>query len=102
MPRGEPRERAEWWQDQPGYLLGRQLADGRWLILTREIFTWALLVCTPEWVLERYQYEATAAAGVAWDQWDGAGDPPGPWTRHTRWNQAIRRRRPDGTIYTAP
>lgn len=76
---------------QDGYLLNRELPDGRILSLYRMMFTIALCVMRPGYAhafpdngrITRYCYahEHIAEAIDAVADWDGSGDPPGPWIK---------------------
>jgi hypothetical protein len=83
----------EFWQKQ-GYLSGREIEAGHWVCVHKMIFTWRLMLCTPDSVQDFYCYHTYAEALVAFVVWDGVKDPPGEWIRH----HATGRRRVDGQI----
>lgn len=65
-----------------GYRAVRQLPDGRWIGVTAFIYTAGLVVgLTASSYDYRYCYATLAAALRDAEQWDGTGDPPGPWIK---------------------
>lgn len=72
-----------WWQEQ-GYLYGRDIGDGMWICVAEMIFTWRLMLCTPDYVHDFYCYPKTELplALSAAAQWDGESEPLPGWTRH--------------------
>ena len=65
------------------YLRSRQLPDGRWIAVTNQIYTTSLYVDVTERSAyrKRFCFERTAEAVQALEEWDGTGDPPGPWIK---------------------
>jgi hypothetical protein len=74
---------AEWFASN-GYLLPRELPDGRWQAISHKLFTTAIQIIEDEytaggrWCFE--QYRDAAAAHKYWT-WDGSSDPPGNWIK---------------------
>lgn len=65
-----------------GYTGVRQLPDGRWVGVIRMAYTVGLCVGLNDAGYEyRYCYQRYADAVCAAEQWDGQGDPPGPWIK---------------------
>lgn len=65
-----------------GYKNCRQLPDGKWIALHEFIFTYGLLYDITEFsYVCRWCYDKKdlGAAIVAYSEWDGEGDPAGPW-----------------------
>lgn len=66
-----------------GYAFAKQLPSGEWLGVQKMLFTTGLFVITADggsW-RTRYCYEHSIDAILACMDWDGAGDPPGPWIK---------------------
>lgn len=66
------------------YSVRRDLTDGRWLGVYQMLFTVALCVgdaTDRDWHKRRYCYETLQHALKAFFEWDGEGDPPGPWIK---------------------
>lgn len=72
-----------WWERE-GYIGGREIEDapGYWICVAPMTFTYRLMICTPQDVLDFYCYEQRADALAAFCSWDGESDPGGPYTRH--------------------
>lgn len=65
-----------------GYQGVRQLPDGRWIGVMEFIYTVGLCVGLAEdGYMYRYCYGSGSAALAATAEWDGVGDPPGPWIK---------------------
>lgn len=65
-----------------GYDGVRQLPDGTWIGILPMIMTFGLFVGLQEYGYERrYCYEHGEDAWTACQEWDGKGDPPGPWIK---------------------
>jgi hypothetical protein len=65
-----------------GYSRVRKLDDGKWIGVMRMLYTTGLCYgLAPEGYEWRYCYEHAADALLALEEWDGAGDPPGPWLK---------------------
>lgn len=73
---------ATWWE-QHGYLFGKELGDGLWVCLAPMIFTWRLMLCTPDSVLGFACYDKAnlQLAVDAYLAWDGTGLPLAGYTR---------------------
>ena len=78
-------EKNEWWYEQ-GYPFGRQLDDGRWICVVEMIFTWRVMICTPDSVeyFVCYPKENYHLAFEAFLTWNGEGQAPGGYTRDSR------------------
>lgn len=73
----------EWWRKQ-GYIAGKELPGGMWLILVTQLFTTRLAISTPQAMYEFWCYEEPLLAVLAFEAWE-----PGDletrvegWTRH--------------------
>lgn len=65
-----------------GYSHARQLPSGEWIALQAQLFTTGLFVGLTDYGYRtRYCYEQASDAVAACQQWDGLGDPPGPWIK---------------------
>ena len=65
-----------------GYAMVRQLPDGRWIGVSRFLYTAGLCVgLGPSKYEYRYCYARYIDAIRAAEQWDGHDDPPGPWIK---------------------
>lgn len=65
-----------------GYWPVRQLDSGVWIGFCDMNYTCALCVDLQQWGYGyRYCYERRADAEAALREWDGTGDPPGPWVK---------------------
>ena len=65
-----------------GYTKIKVMEDGTVCALQKQLFTVAIVVGIDRVGYERrYCYEREAVAREALVQWDGAGDPPGPWIK---------------------
>jgi len=65
-----------------GYDHPKLLASGEWAALYNFLFTVGLLVGIDEvGYRTRFCYPNRPAAEAAITQWDGHGDPPGPWIK---------------------
>ena len=67
------------------YAFPRQLPDGRWIGLQRQMYTISLVVGLDETAYQsRYCYELERTRGALCDLlvWDGQGDPAGLWIKH--------------------
>lgn len=65
-----------------GYHPIRQLPSGEWAAVFDMLTTAALCVgCDESSYRTRFCYERRADAKRALREWDGAGDPPGPWVK---------------------
>lgn len=73
-------ERPEWMPAE--YFFARQLPDGRWAAVNRQVYTWALMVGLDEYGYEtRFCYETCQEAATALAAWDGKGFPPSYWIK---------------------
>lgn len=81
------------WPQGPYDALVRQLPDGRYVAVFPFLFTWGVVIGT-SWATydDRWCYHDMELAIAAAFTWDGNGDPPDGWHRHT----TTGRRRPDG------
>ena len=69
--------------DDDYFLLRRETPNGRKIALQRFIFTIGLLVdVTADSYGDRYCYDNFFDAAIAALEWNGEGDPPGPWLKH--------------------
>ena len=70
--------------ERDGSLVSRLLDDGRELTVYPQIFTTRLCIGDPELNVydDAWCYHHPFDALVAAAEWDGEGDPPGPWHRH--------------------
>jgi hypothetical protein len=72
-----------------GYYRARQLPNGEWLALTRQMFTTGLCVVkephpgdtVSNGMRTRFCFEHAHDAEAALVAWDGRGDPPGNWIK---------------------
>lgn len=65
-----------------GYTKLKVMEDGTVCALQKQLFTVALVVGLDRTGYRyRYCYEREYDASEALVQWDGAGDPPGPWIK---------------------
>jgi len=65
-----------------GYLIPRQLPNGEWIAIMRMPFTVGLFVGITEYSYRtRFCYADAVHAVLASIEWDGTGDPPGPWIK---------------------
>jgi hypothetical protein len=66
--------------EQGQFIAVRKREDGIWMGVSRFLFTWGLSYGLDETGRQgRYCYHSIADAIFACLQWDGRGDPPGPW-----------------------
>jgi hypothetical protein len=65
------------------YLRPRRLANGEWIAIARFVFTFGLVVDIRDdgTYRTRFCYAGWDQVLEALLQWDGVGDPPGPWIR---------------------
>ncbi len=66
-----------------GYYAPRQIASGEWIAVQKMLFTTGLFVIDADgagW-RTRFCYEHSIDAVLALLEWDGIGDPPGPWVK---------------------
>lgn len=82
----------EWWVAH-GYIAGKEIDGGLWIVLAPMLFTWRMMICDPGSVHEFYCYpeDHFARAMEAIDRWDGTGDPIDRWVKH---HPSHRRRTP--------
>lgn len=76
-------DRNQWWQDL-GYLAGKPIVGGLWIVLIPMIFTYRLAICDRDSVHDFYCYPKEQM-GQAWDAfnaWDGDSDPIDGWVKH--------------------
>jgi hypothetical protein len=74
----DEKQLAEW-----GYAMPRLLPTGEWAGLRRMAYTVGLMVGLDETgYRHRYCYENAGDAFIAILQWDGKGDPCGPWIKN--------------------
>lgn len=82
----------EWWEEN-GYVAGRELGGGLWVCVAPMITTWRLMICDPGTVHEFWCYPYdTVPLGyvlVAYENFDGTGDPADGWVKH---HPSMRRR----------
>lgn len=96
-------EYLQWLKQECGYLEPRPLPGGRWTAIWQLMFTHAIIVGQIGCYMgydDRWCYDSFEQAKVAFDAWDGSGEPAG-WHRHP----TSGRRRKDGeptTEYVAP
>lgn len=65
-----------------GYLNPRRLPTGEWAAISIFMFTAGILVGIDEvGYRTRFCYHRLADAQKALAEWDGTGDPPGPWIK---------------------
>ena len=65
-----------------GYAFPRLLKSGEWAAVYPFLFTTGLVVGLNEsGYRTRYCYKSPLEAAVALTNWDGLGDPPGPWIK---------------------
>lgn len=65
-----------------GYVFPRRLSTGEYAALMRFLFTTGLVVGISRFGYRtRFCYEKASEAATALSQWDGHGDPPGPWIK---------------------
>lgn len=65
-----------------GYFMPRKLPTGEWAALQKMLYTTGLFIVTDEYSWRtRWCYEHAADALMALAEWDGKGDPPGPWVK---------------------
>lgn len=79
----------------------RQIPGGQWAGLKKFMFTWAIVTGAMFDTInvgDRWCYHALETAAVAFEAWDGTGEPEG-WHRHPL---SGRRKAEDGTEYVAP
>ena len=84
-----------WWDDNNGYLAGKELGAGLWVCVAPMVTTRRLMICDPTSVHEFwcYPYETASLEYVlrAFNEFDGRGDPAGGWVKH---HPSHRRRAP--------
>jgi len=74
-----------------GYLDVRRIRDGPVIGVCPMWSTFGLMVgCDDGSYQSRYCYEDAADVAIAFRQWDGTGDPPGPWIKHKGAGRADR------------
>ena len=68
--------------ESDGYKNLRKLPDGTWIGTMLMVFTTGLFVGLNQsgW-RRRYCYERVSDAALAATEWNGQGDPPGPWIK---------------------
>lgn len=65
-----------------GYRDCRRLPNGEVIGVMPQLFTFGLFVGLDEYGYKRrFCYESASDANYALAQWDGSGDPPGPWIK---------------------
>lgn len=65
-----------------GYFIARELPSGKTAAVRPMFYTWGLFVgLDPVGYEVRYCYEDGGIALAALMEWDGEGDPPGPWVK---------------------
>lgn len=65
-----------------GYLEPRQLPTGEWAALAPMLFTTDIFIIVDEYSWRtRWSYAYMSDAARALRDWDGTGDPPGPWIK---------------------
>ena len=65
-----------------GYALPRLLPTGEWAALHKFIYTTGLVVgIDATGFRTRFCYATSFDAAIALLEWDGQGDPPGPWIK---------------------
>lgn len=69
-----------WWVAQ-GYLYGRDIGEGLWICVAPMLFTFRLMLCTTEGVLDFYCYERPFTALAAAEAWAGTGEPVAGWVK---------------------
>jgi len=68
--------------ERMGYIQPRKLPTGEWAAVEKMLFTWALVVGLDQTGYRtRFCYEHITDAGPALEEWNGEGDPPGPWIK---------------------
>jgi hypothetical protein len=56
--------------------------DGRHVHVVQMLYTAGLVVSDPISLCHRWCYETRREARMAFDAWDGEGDPPGNWIKY--------------------
>lgn len=65
-----------------GYRLMRKVSTGEVIGVRQMIYTWGLFVGLNDCGYRtRFCYPDAVSAAFACVQWDGVGDPPGPWIK---------------------
>ena len=65
-----------------GYVQPRQLPNGEWVGVMRMVYTVGLFVgINDTGYRTRFCYPDPVHAVLASVEWDGTGDPPGPWIK---------------------
>lgn len=79
----EEVDQNQWWRDF-GYLAGKQIDGGLWVVLMPMITTFRLAICDPGSVYDFYCFPHAQIdkALVAFARWEGAGDPEDGWVKH--------------------
>lgn len=67
--------------EKEGYFFPKQMSDGRIMALQQNLYTIGLVIIDNGGVLSRWCYENGIVALKSLLEWDGAGDPPGMWTK---------------------
>lgn len=73
----------EWWKGH-GYLAGRLIDGGMWIVVMPMIYTFRVAVCDEGSIYEFYCYPEREQAMKAYGEWDGRSAPLPGWTRHHR------------------
>lgn len=61
----------------------RRVIEGQVVAVAKFLYTWGLLLdVTEESYSGRYCYASFDDAMFAMENWDGTGDPPGPWIKY--------------------
>lgn len=74
-----------WWHSH-GYIAGRELDAGLWMVVAPMLYTYRVMVATPEAPTgEFYCYTDLKLAAKAFMEWDGGSmNPIEGWTRYHR------------------
>ena len=73
-----------WWVKE-NYLAGKEIGAGLWVCLAQMVTTVRLMVCTPApdgGLVEFWCYPHMDLALLAFDVYDGHGDPAIGWVKH--------------------
>lgn len=81
MTAAMPAKEREWWEVN-GYLAGRPIGNDTWICVAPMLYTFRLMLCTPDYVMDFYCYPDRVRALSAFELWDGEGDPPDGWVKH--------------------
>jgi hypothetical protein len=63
------------------YSHARLLPTGEWGIVAQHLYTYSIAIVDKQSMLRRWCFELKHHAVDALSNWDGRGDPPGPWIK---------------------